>query len=61
MTSASHDCATQCVPGAVNEKMSWCGMPWSRMYSPVRRCQKNELSESSAIPIAQPNSAEDTR
>src|SRR5262245_13295591 len=32
-------------------------MPWSRMYSPVRRCQKNELSESPETPTAQPNSA----
>ena len=45
-TSASHDCATHLVPGAVYENTSWCGMPWSRMYSPVRRCQKNELSDS---------------
>src|SRR3954447_2730672 len=30
-------------------------MPWSRMYSPVRRCQRNELSESLASPVAHPN------
>src|SRR5882724_13035736 len=30
-------------------------MPWSRMYSPVFRCQKNELSLSLARPVAQPN------
>src|SRR3954453_3925160 len=30
-------------------------MPWSRMYSPVLRCQKNELSLSLARPIAHPN------
>src|SRR5450432_484090 len=29
-------------------------MPWSRMYSPVLRCQKNELSESLAMPVANP-------
>src|SRR6185437_5236382 len=55
VTSASHDCATHLVPGAVYENTSWCGMPWSRMYSPVRRCQKNELSVSFARPVAQPN------
>src|SRR5262245_24371341 len=30
-------------------------MPWSRMYSPVFRCQKNELSESLESPVAHPN------
>src|SRR5262249_23167580 len=40
---------------AVYEKTSWCGMPWSRMYSPVRRCQKSELSDRLEIPTAQPN------
>ena len=25
VSSASHDCATHFVPGAVNENMSWCG------------------------------------
>ena len=57
VSSASHDCATHDVPAAVNEKTSWCGMPWSRMYSPVRRCQKNELSDRLEIPTAQPKSA----
>src|SRR5947207_7105683 len=55
VTSASHDCATHLVPGAVYENTSWCGMPWSRMYSPVRRCQKNELSDNLERPVAQPN------
>src|SRR5215470_16385177 len=32
-------------------------MPWSRMYSPVRKCQKNELSAKPEMPTAQPNSA----
>ena len=32
-------------------------MPWSRMYRPVRRCQKNELSDSRSMPTPQPNSA----
>src|SRR4051812_47003384 len=43
------------MPGAVYEKTSWCGMPWSRMYSPVFRCQKKELSLSLDRPVAQPN------
>src|SRR5947207_12197029 len=63
VTSASHDCATHGVPAAVYENTSWCGIPWSRMYSPVRRCQKNELSERLEIPTAQPkspNTAENT-
>ena len=32
-------------------------MPWSRMYRPVRRCQKNELSDSRSMPTPHPNSA----
>src|SRR5690348_15458812 len=55
VTSANHDCATHLAPGAVYENTSWCGMPWSRMYSPVFKCQKNELSESFTNPVAQPN------
>ncbi len=44
MISASHDCAIQCVPAAVNEYGSRRGMPWSRISPPVRRCHRNELS-----------------
>ncbi len=30
------------------------GTPWSRIRRPVRRCQKNELSESRLRPARQP-------
>ena len=54
MSSASHDCAIQCVPAAVYENGSRCGIPWSRISSPVRRCHRNELSPSDRAASAKP-------
>src|SRR5689334_4439882 len=53
INSASHDCAIQRVPAAVNEYGSRRGIPWSRINPPVRRCQRKELSPSG--PDASPN------
>src|SRR4051812_27868581 len=57
MSSASHDCAMNRVPGAVNEYESRCGMPWSRIQRPVVRCTRNELSCSRCRPIFHPPTA----
>ena len=61
ISSASHDCAIQCVPAAVNEYGSACGIPVSRISPPVRRCQRNELSPSDPDDEREPTGTEEER